>query len=111
MDEFGYKTHHISSEYHVVRGKFGHDRASFSVERNDDIYSPYKKQIWIDRHPGSFDKQLARLPINYEHNLNDARFQTFNKSPDVVNKHVSGVFIDKFTERNIHQTLLPLKEF
>ena len=39
LDEFGYKTHHISSDYHIVKGKFGFDRASFSVEKNDDIHN------------------------------------------------------------------------
>lgn len=56
MDDFGYKTHHISSEYHVVKGKMGMERASFSVERNEPILNSFKKNTWVERHAGNFAK-------------------------------------------------------
>ena len=72
----------MTNEYHIVKGKHGMERASFSIEPNDHPSTMLSKNFAIDRVAPAFVKYAPRAPFASEKfPPNAARFDIINKSP------------------------------
>ena len=90
--DYGYKSLWKSPDYHLVNGKFGLERTSLFVERNND--DKFKQVEKVDRHPAQIAKYMDRIPIASDrYPPNEQRFLNINKMPEVstMKKHLRNI--------------------
>lgn len=88
-----------------MKGKFGIERASYSIEPNDHPSVLLGKNFHIDRVAPAFIKYAPRAPFASEKfPPNAARFDLINRSPGCLSsmKHTQELDFDKYTRRNIN---------